>query len=199
MPSGGHNVKPLALHIAGGNAGHFTKAELKAKAEGEIKFGTGSLNPPSEVKKDKIAYDKWKELVKLYKGVGFISSGDTGTIAEYCTAYSEYRELLAQKKHLSNIDIEEVNEETKFIKDALGMGGKDARSIARVFKKIDYLVSLNGYLQLDKAINSKRDQLLKFSDRLFLNPLSKIRSVPKTAQNKLPPAKKKFESQFGNV
>ena len=55
----------------------------------------------------------------------------------------------------------------------------------KTFEKIDYILSVAGLLALDKAINAKMDALVKMEDRLFLNPVAKIKNVPKTPEKKL--------------
>ena len=62
--------------------------------------------------------------------------------------------------------------------------------------KINYIVSVDGVLKIDSAINKKMDMLIKMEDRLFLNPLSKVKNVPKKEPKTIDPATAKG---FGNV
>ena len=62
-------------------------------------------------------------------------------------------------------------------------------------KKIDYLLSSDGLLTLESAINKKMDMLIKMEDRLFLNPLAKVKNVPK--QVKVEEAPESRWTKFG--
>lgn len=55
----------------------------------------------------------------------------------------------------------------------------------RTFSEYESLISfskddldISDYLKLETAINKKMDMLIKMQDRLFLNPLARIRNVP---------------------
>lgn len=53
------------------------------------------------------------------------------------------------------------------------------RQKQNLFRKIDYIISTDGLLTVETAINKKMDMLIKMEDRLFLNPLAKIKNIPK--------------------
>ena len=42
----------------------------------------------------------------------------------------------------------------------------------------EYFTSLDGLIKLDKAINTKLKTILDIDDRIFLNPASKVRTLP---------------------
>jgi hypothetical protein len=44
---------------------------------------------------------------------------------------------------------------------------------------MEYIMSTPGLIAIDKAINAKLAELDRLDDRLFLNPLAKVRNVPK--------------------
>ena len=48
-------------------------------------------------------------------------------------------------------------------------------------------ISLDDLIKLDSLINKKMDLLTKMEDRLFLNPLAKIKNVPKKEEEKEDP------------
>jgi hypothetical protein len=50
---------------------------------------------------------------------------------------------------------------------------------SKVRKQLRDLFSINAILTIETAINKKMDMLIKMEDRLFLNPLAKIKNVPK--------------------
>lgn len=54
--------------------------------------------------------------------------------------------------------------------------------------------TLDEALKLQTAINKKRDLIIKMEDRLFLNPLAKVRNVPKREKKK---ADNPMENDFG--
>jgi phage terminase small subunit len=173
---GGRNNKPIQLIT-----GHRTKAEIAARQESEIKFGDSKLKCPEFVKSDIEAYKKWKEVMKLYKDVDFVSSGDVGLLARYCKTFSEYQLLLKSYQRVSEIhyDCKELDESingTYYDED-------DDKVYAlfsyKVKKQLRDLFSIGAILTIETAINKKMDMLIKMEDRLFLNPLSKIKNVPK--------------------
>lgn len=62
----------------------------------------------------------------------------------------------------------------------------------RTFSEYELLINfskddldINDYLKLETAINKKMDMLIKMQDRLFLNPLARIKNVP-TKEKKKP-------------
>lgn len=172
------NARPIELL---GNT-HLTKAEIEHRKNNQIAFGGESLCCPAFVAENKIAYAKWGELVDKYSGQAFISSADEGHLARYCMLYAEYRDLLEHRARIANIDftsfeMEEVISEFEIER------GKDAAK--RMWKKIEYIISTDGIISIDKAINSKAAILMQMEDRLFLNPLAKVKNIPKR-QNKEP-------------
>ncbi|MEY9097046.1 terminase [Paenibacillus sp. RC84] len=190
----GRNAKPAALHIAEGNPNRLTKAELAARQSGEVKLGKHELDKlkkPAFITKDKVANKLWKDLIDEYKsaadqGVELLTSSDVGLLAMYCKTFAEYDRLLEQYQRLDKITIDEdvLHEFIERAEDAEGMN----------FKALHYLsqlASLEGILKVENAINKKADMLLKMQDRLFLNPLAKVKNVVK------PKEKEKPASKFG--
>lgn len=174
----GRNAKPIELLMANGKK-HLTKAEIEQRKENEIKLGDRKLICPSYIKNDANAYKKWKEIIKIYKEIDFVSSGDVGVLARYCMTHSEYLELLERRNRIDKLteDSEDIEE---YIND-------NEEFSYRIRKKLLDMVSTNAVLSLDTAINKKMDMLIKMEDRLFLNPLAKVKNVPKqTKQNEQP-------------
>lgn len=185
----GRNAKPISLHLAGGNQGHLTKFEIEQRQKSEIKTGTNKLRCPEFVKNDVIAYAKWKEIMRVYKDIDFVSSGDVGLLARYCVSFSEYRNLLEIKKNINSIDSfspEEMDEADASM-DEQGMSDKQKRNL---FMKMEYLISVDGLLTFETAVNKKMDMLIKMEDRLFLNPLAKVKNIPKKIDDE--PKENKF-------
>ena len=184
----GRNAQPIDILTAKGKK-HLTKAEKESRkqAEADLKLGGDKLICPMYVKGDPIAYKKWRDLIYDYNkakalGMEIIKSSDAGILARYCKTHSEYIKLLEQK---SRIEKFEVNYEKllEYFEPDLLVG-------------LDTFFKFGPVMQLDNAINKKMDQLVKMEDRLFLNPLSKIKNVPKKEPEKANPL---ADKGFGNV
>ena len=182
----GRNAQPVDILKAKGKK-HLTKAEIETREEAEIKLGDKELLCPGYVKNDVAAFSKWREIKHIYKDVDFVSSGDVGLLGRYCMTFSEYLKLLERMKRISNIhnnsdDLEDyVNDSEEFD--------------YRVKKQLMDIISTDGILRIETAINKKQDLLLKMEDRLFLNPLSKVKNVPK---EKKPEPKDPNAAMFGD-
>jgi phage terminase small subunit len=185
----GRNAKPVALHIAEGNPNRLTKDQIKQREESELKLGQSDLKKlkkPKYISQDKVANKLWGELIKEYqasaeKGVALLSSSDVGTFALYCKTYSEYENLLDQYQRLENIVIDE-----HILEEYIGVAEAEQEVNLKALRYLSQLASLEGILKVETAINKKVDMLLKLQDRLFLNPLAKIKNVamPKTEDKK---------------
>lgn len=167
----GRNAKPIQLHLQNGNKRHLTKAEIEQRKNSEIKTGSKELLCPAYVKIDIAAFSKWREIKHIYKDVDFVSSGDVGLLGRYCMTFSEYLKLLERMKRIGGIHNSSDNIED-YINDSEEFD-------FRIKKQLLDIVSTDGILKLETAINKKQDLLLKMEDRLFLNPLAKIKNVPK--------------------
>lgn len=193
----GRNGKPIDLHLAAGNPNRLTKEQIRQRQESEIKLGKTELDklkPPEYVKSDTIAYKQWKDCLKEYKaasqqGVDLLTSSDVGLLAMYCKTYSEYEKLLKQYQRIENIAINEDILNDYFEKME---GIEEFEGRAQMY--LSQLASIEGVLKIETAINKKMDMLLKMQDRLFLNPLAKIKNVPKPKEKEKPASK---FSKFG--
>ena len=179
----GRHAKPLKLHIAQGNPSKLSKAEIKERAEAEVSLGSYNLECPAWLRKNKIGWKKWKEVEALYAGSELATSADVGMIARYCAAWSEYHELVAQRKSISAVELDWSEYAGKFPED---------------FQKgMERLMRLEPWLKIDSAINKKSDQLCKMEDRLYLNILARSKTVAKPQKKK--PADPLQEQGFGNL
>ncbi|MGC6588037.1 terminase [Paenibacillus sp. Dod16] len=193
----GRNGKPIDLHLAAGNPNRLTKEQIRQRQESEIKLGKTELDklkPPEYVKSDTIAYKQWKDCLKEYKaasqqGLDLLTSSDVGLLAMYCKTYSEYEKLLKQYQRIENIAINEDILNDYFEKME---GIEEFEGRAQMY--LSQLASIEGVLKIETAINKKMDMLLKMQDRLFLNPLAKIKNVPKPKEKEKPASK---FSKFG--
>lgn len=190
----GRNAKTVGLHLAEGNPSHLTKAEIAARLEAEVKLGVtelAKLKKPSFVSRDKAANAHWNQLVKEYKaaadqGIELLSSSDVGMLALYCKTYSEYERLQKAYQRIDSI----ASDSDPLYQYILEQDDFAMKAMAQIAS----LASIEGILRIETAINKKMDMLLKMQDRLFLNPLAKVKNVPKAKKE----APKSAMSQFMN-
>lgn len=190
----GRNGKPIQLHILDGKK-HLTKSEIEFRQQNEIRLGTSELKMPAQVRRDPVAKKKWKELAALYDGIEFVSSSDIGVIAQLCLSYSELDSLLNDLRHIEEMEPFEPEEEVEIADEMEGRLG--ARQARNMWRKVEYIMSIDGKLELNKAINQKRSLIRSLEDRLFLNPVAKVKNIPK--QQKEKPANPLDRAGFGNV
>jgi len=178
----GRNAQPLKI-LKFNRKKHLTKKEIKLREDSEIKLGSKEIKCPAYVRNNITALAKWKECLAIYEtSPDILTSADVGHLARYCKAHAEYIDLLNHRDEISHIDSLTLREEQK-------AGGKlekqngEKETIA-LFKKIDYILSTAGILQIDMAINKKMEALVKMEDRLFLNPLARIKNVMKKEKEK---------------
>ncbi|WP_110930948.1 P27 family phage terminase small subunit [Paenibacillus bouchesdurhonensis] len=190
----GRNAKPVSLQLAQGNPNRLTKEEIAARLESEVKLGKTELDrlkPPSFVKDDTIAFAYWKQFLKEYReaakqGIELLTSSDVSMLALYCKTYSEYERLLKSYQTIDKIAYNSV-ELDEYIEESEEFN-------TRVKKQLRAMVAVDGLLRIETAINKKMDMLIKMQDRLFLNPLAKVKNVPKPKKEEKPPSK---FSKFG--
>lgn len=198
----GRNAKPTSLHLAEGNPNRLTKDQIRHRQENEIKLGKSELDkikPPSFVKNDVVAFAHWKQCLKEYKAaaeqnIELLTSSDVGLLAMYCRTYSEYEKLLNQYQKIEKIAINEDVFEEYFegIYEKAVANDEDVKAFGlKAQMYLSQLASVEGVLKIETAINKKMDMLLKMQDRLFLNPLSKVKNVPK------PKKEEQTVSRFG--
>lgn len=113
---GGRNGQPVNLILANGRSHHLTKEIIEQRKAAEIKTGTKALRCPDYVKNDVNAFKRWKEIIKIYKDVDFVSSGDVGMLARYCMTHSEYLRLLETRNRITSLQIIGINTKTSCLK-----------------------------------------------------------------------------------
>lgn len=163
MPAG-RRKKPISI-LKQTKSSHLTKKQIEEREKSEVKNGIKTLTCPDEVKCDVLAYKKWLEILRIFKKTDLISSGDVGMLARYCLTYSEYLGLIERRNKLRSFQADWSKYSGVLPEDF-------QNAIETVFK-------FDAYLQLETAINKKLELLLKMEDRSFLNPLAKIKGVPK--------------------
>ena len=176
----GRRAQPVEIIKAKGKSKHLTKKEIEKRKDAEIKFDTKKLTVPVYVKNDTAAFRKWKELMAMFRDIEFISAPDAGSLARYCKHHSEYLNLIQDRERIQNIEID-FSEYQMELPEFIQAG------IERIFK-------MEQLLKIENLINKKSQLMITLEDRLFLNPVSRLKNVP---------AKKKEEidenaSMFGD-
>lgn len=146
----GRPALPIAVIQARGKT-HLTKKQIAERAKSEVKLGSADL--ASLVPPPYVKQD----LVAY----GYWKKH----IAEYSAAAADGAEILKTS-------------------DA-GLLAMYCKTQADYERLLEYLqanrngLRLEDVLKMEQAINRKLDSLLKMQDRLFLNPLAKVKNVPK--------------------
>ena len=151
----GRRAKPVQLHLCEGNPSHLTKEEIATRLQGEIRLGDLNFKMPTLVRKNTHARKKWKEVVGIYLEfqATFASTSDAAVIERYCLTYAEYMGLQEVRAAIHDMALDKIG-------------------TYRAAEQIN----------LESSINKKAEMLNKLEDRLLLNPLAKIRNVPKKPQ-----------------
>jgi phage terminase small subunit len=153
---GGRPAKPIQLHVLNGNKRHLTKEEIDArqKQEQKLRSSKKDYKANAQVKDDPVALAMFKKLAKLYKSIEYVEGLDENVINRYCLLHSEYLSLRTMRQQLLDVLNEMVDPLQRF----------------QVMDKIT---------ECDRRLDKKYDLLVKLEDRLFLNPTSRVKNVPK--------------------
>jgi phage terminase small subunit len=190
------NATPIELHLVKGNPNRLTKKEIEERQKNEIHLGGAGFTCPGFVRSDPVAYKKWKECVAIYRTFIFVTSADSGHLARYCKTFSEYIDLLNRRENCAAAEPFSWKEEKAALDELEEFTNE--RGAKKLWAKIEYMISTDGIIAIDKAINQKMGQLTAMEDRLFLNPLSKIKNVAgKKEQKKV--EEPLAQAGFGNV
>lgn len=153
----GRHAQPVALIKAKGKSHHITKTEEKRREEAELKLGLKDLKnikPPAFVENNINALKYWKKHIKEYSDAAKIGI-EILTTSDIGMLALYCNTYAEYETLLERKKILELN-----------------------------LEDLDGFLKLESAINKKMDMLIKMQDRLFLNPLARIKSVPAKEKEK---------------
>jgi phage terminase small subunit len=176
----GRNGQPIDLLVAKGKK-HLTAKEKELRKKAEIKFGGRAIACPDYVLKNDVALDKWAEISALYEGFDFVSAGDSGLIARYCMTYSEYLDLIQAFQRVKEVhyDCDELDEAINGTYIDEDTEREKQLFSAKVKKQLRDLFAISALLTIETAINQKMKMLIAMEDRLFLNPLAKVKNIPK--------------------
>lgn len=151
----GRNSKPTQLIRLEGNKDRRTKAELEHREKTEKALQTKTIfREHPETKEDPVAHKEFLRLKNLYKQIEFVEGLDEATINRYC-------QMRSQEQFLNELYIDLKNKLTRY---------KQPKKKLETFGDMKDVITKQ---------NQTRDKLLKLEDRLFLNPVSRMRSVPK--------------------
>ncbi len=170
----GRYAKPISLHLFEGNPNRLTKKQIEARKKSETHFGDHNFIPSSKLKKNKIAYKKWRELVNLYisGNIDFVTTSDNDLLERYCFTFSDLEFLRSVQNEIFKA------------------GKKAGVSNTGIYLKIDET-------NLFKKITMLNDSLLKMGRELILTPISKAGKLH------IPPKEKPVDlleqAGFGNV
>ena len=167
----GRPSKPIELILLEGKT-HLTKKQIEARKKKESSLNSETpYQPNKKVKNSPIAFETFGKLQKLYKKIEYVDGLDENIINRYCllTAEVDNMEILLEKMNDAVDKCETPEQMVSMYKSISGMGSN---------------------------LNKSRDMLLKIEDRLFLNPTSRIKNVPKKQEA---PPKTEFDRKFGNV
>lgn len=168
----GRKAQPVELLVLKG-ATHLTKEEIarRKQAEGELSSGISKFHPTDQVLANPIAKKTFVKLLTLYQDIDYVEGLDEAIINRYCLMTAEadrVQELLIKME--SSVD------------DCETQGQK-----VSLYKAI---------ASAEITVGRIRDRLLQMEDRLFMNPTSRVRNVPKKEKEK---PKTDFEKKFGDV
>lgn len=139
---------------------HRTKAELEHRRKGEEALYTGeSFMESAQVRADPIAHKEFLRLKRLYKNISYVDALDQQVINRYCLEVSALTRL---EQTVSALYVELDNAENY-----------EAR--IRIYSLINDTTT---------KTNKAKEMLLKYEDRLFLNPTARIKSIPKNPEKK---------------
>lgn len=179
------NAIPLKIHEATGKK-HLTNAEKEARRESEVKVPSGEIVCPDYVKRDSAAFSKWNEVAPILTEADLLKPADAGNLARYCMTYSEYLDLIRLRQEVSSLEPFCASEGIELQKDMEdNLGYKRSKML---WDKFEFIVSAEGVIAFDKAVNQKLQILLSYEDHLFLNMLSRIKNVLKKPEEKKTPA-----------
>jgi hypothetical protein len=188
----GRNAKPVEFHVIDGKA-KLSKKELERRKSLEIKLGKSGVRLYDAVKADPVAYERFIELAEDFENFEFVSSSDSGIINRLCLKTSELAEL---RKRAAEIKKKSLPKEQREVAYNLFVDEGGREYTKAIMDTVDFMFSTKGYIDIETAINSKESSILADEDRLFLNSLAKVKSVPKKQE---PPADPLTNAGFGGL
>lgn len=152
---GGRPSKPTDLIIFE-NKSHIGKVKLDARKSAETALYTGvNFTEAQQVKDNQIAHKEFLRLKNLYGKIAFVDALDKNIINRYCLEVAQLYDL---QEHIARLN-------------------KDLEMTEQIEQRITLYGMINQvYVSMEKS----KALLLKYEDRLFLNPAGRMRAIPKT-------------------
>jgi len=146
---------------------HRTKAELKAREDGEKSLLTGTaMKEWPDVKVSPVAHREFMRLRKLFKAIEKDDALHEGIINRYCL-------LLAESKEFDGL-------KSSLIKDINILADHCARGEMEFLDYIDQKGKLQDkLLSMDRKIMEKRKMMLQIEKENLLTIASALRAIPK--------------------
>jgi phage terminase small subunit len=193
----GRNATLSILKTSDSSAGEIPERQ---DTEKRLEFlCPGKLKKPECVRSDRVASKKWDQITKIYKQAEFklVGEGDDATLTRYCLCWSEYLQLVEQRNVISELTPPEKEDRDAISEETEQARGKKVADL--IWKKIDYILSTDGILKIDAAINSKIATINALEDRLFLNPLAKIKNIIKLKDTVKEQTSEMAAAGFGDI
>jgi len=150
----GRNAIPVDL--LDNKKDHYSSGELARRKSSEVKINIHNFVACPEVVADRRAYKEFRRLKRLYKEIEFIGSLDEHLINQYCLSVSELDDIL--------------------------MILNTARDWMRSDDATQKQLGINKFMEIDVEVRQKRSEIIKLSDRMYLNPVSRTKNLPKKAE-----------------
>ena len=162
--------KPFKV-ITNEKKSHRTKAELKAREEGEQALSTDTeIKERVEVRDNKFAHKEFKRIVKLLEKIDKNDAIYEPVINRYCLLQAECYEF-EEKREKFYKDFEKLEEEYEENED---------------FTMKEYFTLVNNIqkhiIDLDRQIQTKRKMLLEIEKENVMTIASALRSIPKKVE-----------------
>lgn len=153
----GRNAQPLSIIKAKGHSHHLTKKEVERRKAAEIKISKKTFKACPQVLMDPRALREFRRIKKLYQEIEFVGSLDEHLINQYCLSVAELDDLVAY--------LASTREKMRSELPSMRADG------------------ISQFMAVDIEVRMKRQEIVRMSDRLYLNPVSRTKNVPKKAED----------------
>lgn len=149
------NAKLLKMDLSNENRVHRSEQYKKKrrKHEQKMKIGGNQFVITEKILSHPVAISTWNRLVDTFKDFEYVNDADIDIIEQYCLTIASYDDLLNVKKDIEGMGLNRVDTYTEL-------------------QKIKY------YYEINKI----RDMIIKLSDKLFINPVARMKNIPKFAE-----------------
>lgn len=127
--------------------------EKRKSHEKKIKIGSHDFVITEKILEHPVAVSTWNRLVKTFKDFEYVTDADIDIIEQYCLTMAAYDDLLNVKRDIESMGLSRVDTYTEL-------------------QKIKY------YYEKNKI----QDMIIKLSDKLFINPVARMKNIPKFAE-----------------